>query len=208
MEDQPRPSVPKAKKVGRKYKDLEKRVITRVTPYGSNRPRCTNKKKKEVLTWLAQSRIPLRQSIAVAGFARPNREIEADEFEPLEPGFRRPSFVEAAAFFKLNNMTVGTWWHRRHDILEGNYNKNNIIKPEWPELEERLYVAFLDRRSQHKAATRAWFKVNSTRIFNELYPSGLNQVFIFSAGWFTIVLSFLRIEFEFFLLFPDLFCAV
>ncbi|KAI1099734.1 hypothetical protein F4804DRAFT_320992 [Jackrogersella minutella] len=38
-------------------------------------------------------------------------------------------------------MTVGTWWHRRHDILEGNYNKKNIIKPKWPKLEEQNYEA-------------------------------------------------------------------
>ncbi|KAI2466459.1 DDE superfamily endonuclease-domain-containing protein [Annulohypoxylon bovei var. microspora] len=178
-------SVPKRKKTGRTHKCVSKRVFSRITPYTRNKPRNSNKKKKDVLTWLVQVRVPLRQSIAVFGYVKPHRQYPTDEFEPPETGFRRPTFVEAAAFFKIPSSTVRLWWHRRDDILEGDYNKNGLIHPSWPDLEDKLYIAFLERRSQNKAATRAWFKVNAARLFKQLYESDLEAVFVFSSGWFT-----------------------
>ncbi|KAI2628519.1 hypothetical protein GGR54DRAFT_347551 [Hypoxylon sp. NC1633] len=103
-------------------KPVRKRDGPRIRPYSTTRPRHSNTKKREVLVWLANTKIPLRESIAVAfKLAKPSRELPADDLEPLEPGFRRPSLAEAAAFFKIPSSTISGWWTKRDKILAGKW---------------------------------------------------------------------------------------
>ncbi|KAI1107457.1 hypothetical protein F4804DRAFT_297101 [Jackrogersella minutella] len=118
------PNLPPATKVGRTPKRYANRALLRTTPYNSSQARSSDRKKREVLTWIVQTRIPLQPSKTRPGLHHITRQIPAPEFTPLEPGFRRPTFREAAAFFKLNAKTISYWWHKRDDILKGNLKKH------------------------------------------------------------------------------------
>ncbi|KAI2623584.1 hypothetical protein GGS26DRAFT_226119 [Hypomontagnella submonticulosa] len=121
-------------KKGCKPKPLESCQPRRTDSYKKSSPRHSRTKQLEVLTWIARVRIPLRQSIATTGLVRPCRAPPDDGLEPVEPGYRRPNYQEAAAFFKISSRTIGRWWRRRDDILQGNYRKHVNRRPECPEL--------------------------------------------------------------------------
>ncbi|KAI0882128.1 uncharacterized protein GGS22DRAFT_170276 [Annulohypoxylon maeteangense] len=114
------------KRRGRPPKPISERAVSRISPYRSNKPRHSIKKKKEVVIWLAYTQIPLKQSIARQGFALPTRQISGDGLEPLEPGFRRPTFLEAASFFKICQSTICGWWQLRKDLLKGFKFENTV----------------------------------------------------------------------------------
>ncbi|KAI1099391.1 hypothetical protein F4804DRAFT_85702 [Jackrogersella minutella] len=112
----------KPKNVGRKAKALSKRSIKRTTPHTDSRPRHSNKKKKEVLVWLAQVRIPLETSVYLPRLKQPTRATcltAADDLSLVEPGYRGPTYREAAEFFKIPKSTIALWWKERDIIISG-----------------------------------------------------------------------------------------
>ncbi|KAI0383269.1 hypothetical protein F5Y04DRAFT_250963 [Hypomontagnella monticulosa] len=122
------------KKRGRKPKSIDNHQTRRIEPYKNTLPQHSNKKKIEVLVWITQIRIPLPQSIARPGYARPTVTPPDDGLPPVEPGYRRPTYAEAAEFFKIPRSTIGRWWRRRDDILQGHYGTYKSSRPEKPQL--------------------------------------------------------------------------
>ncbi|KAI2616516.1 hypothetical protein GGR54DRAFT_609438, partial [Hypoxylon sp. NC1633] len=118
-------TTPSPETSGRKSRGRPKRTKERNAPYTSTRPRHSNNKKKEVLVWLACTKIPLQQSIAIANtlVQHNSRHLPTDGLDPLEPGYRRPTLPEASAFFRIPRSTIRGWWSRRDDILAGDYGK-------------------------------------------------------------------------------------
>ncbi|KAI2604057.1 uncharacterized protein GGS25DRAFT_446043 [Hypoxylon fragiforme] len=111
---------PEAQKPGRKFKDLQSRSIAHIN-HSSNKskPRHSDRKKKEVLMWLALTSIPLQESLVRPGLVKPTGRMKDDGLSPVEPGFRRPTYKEAGDFFKISPNTIQGWWQRREQILHG-----------------------------------------------------------------------------------------
>ncbi|KAJ0129359.1 ER degradation-enhancing alpha-mannosidase-like protein 1 [Fusarium oxysporum f. sp. albedinis] len=76
---------------------------------------------------------------------------------------------QAAKWFLLKKETVRDWWKNRDRIL-GVVPKQSTWKPHWPELEDELFRRFVQRRSEKKIITVAWFRTTAKHLFGELYP--------------------------------------
>lgn len=106
----------------------------------------------------------------------------SNNFTIDKPGYRLPTFLEAAKFFKIPVTTIQAWWKQRD--LTVTKQTGHRYSPWWPDLEAELYEAFLTRRKRNEAVTTAWFRRESKDRFRRLYPTQ-EKLFVFSAGWFT-----------------------
>jgi hypothetical protein len=95
--------------------------------------------------------------------------------------YRDVTLEEAGAFSKIPVTTIYNWWARREAILQNN-SREGI--PWWPDLEERLYERFWERRQQRLITSIGWFRRESRELFATLYPES-PRIFTFSRGWFT-----------------------
>jgi len=157
---------------GPKAKTIKQRTLSPVELKPIQYPQRTysQSQKLRVLTFLEHHDIPLRW-----------------------PGeYRKPTQQEASDMYHIPQRTISTWVKRRKQI-EG-VGKNSHIKKEeqkgntqrvfWPELEERLYSEFLERREAGRSVRQGWFRIHSQFLFRSLYPNIDSAVFRFSNGWF------------------------
>ena len=54
----------------------------------------------------------------------------------------------------------------------------------WPELEDRLYEDFLERRKAGQTVRQGWFRIQLQIQFCQLYANVNPTIFRFSKGWF------------------------
>ena len=59
----------------------------------------------------------------------------------------------------------------------------------WPELEDRLYSDFIERRKGGRTVRQGWFRIQSQFQFRAMYPDVNPAIFRFSNGWFRGFLS-------------------
>jgi hypothetical protein len=105
----------------------------------------------------------------------------ADE-PPIEPGYRKPIYSEAADYFRIKSFsTIRHWWKTRQKLLKGCTFKKHA--PKWPRLEKELVRLFTAARERNKIVTVQWFRRMSAEVWKCLYPNE-NGVFVFSPGWF------------------------
>ncbi|KFA55623.1 hypothetical protein S40293_10060 [Stachybotrys chartarum IBT 40293] len=93
--------------------------------------------------------------------------------------YRSPTVVEASKFFNIPRSTIQDWCSKRDIIMQ---SKLPSFRPEWPELEQKLYERFLEFRDADKVVTTSWFRGHSKRLFAELEPLVCN-LFTFSNSW-------------------------
>jgi hypothetical protein len=75
----------------------------------------------------------------------------ADE-PPIEPGYRKPTYYEAADYFRIKSFsTVRRWWKTREKLLKGCTLKKHA--PKWPQLEKELVRLFTAAREIYKIVT-------------------------------------------------------
>lgn len=67
---------------------------------------------------------------------------------------------------------------------EQNLRKKNLRKPEYPEMEEKLYAWFLDQRARNCPINSLILKVKAKDLFAKLYPNRNVEAFHASDGWF------------------------
>ncbi|GKT51843.1 pogo transposable element with ZNF domain [Colletotrichum spaethianum] len=104
---------------------------------------------------------------------------------PLDPanGLRRPTFDEAASYFKIPRTTIRGWYQRRDTIVNNPAASSNSSQPSWPDLETDLYTQFRQQRDESRVVTTGWFRRTARALFASRYP-GLST-FRFSVGWFS-----------------------
>jgi len=54
----------------------------------------------------------------------------------------------------------------------------------WPELEDKLYIEFMERRKAGRIVKQEWFRIQSTFLFRSIYPNVNAAIFSFSNWWF------------------------
>jgi len=54
----------------------------------------------------------------------------------------------------------------------------------WPELEDRLYEDFLERRKAGRTVRQRWLRIQLQIQFRQLYANVNPTIFRFSNGWF------------------------
>jgi hypothetical protein len=100
-----------------------------------NRPQQSyaRRRKQQVVLFLLHHRIPSD---------RPKRGRPiADELPVEELGYRRPTFEEAAEYFKIESPnTVRGWWKARDKLLAGSKPRKHT--PRGPQLEKELVKLF------------------------------------------------------------------
>lgn len=65
-----------------------------------------------------------------------------------------------------------------------NRQKKNLRKPEYPELEEKLYTWFLDQRARNCPLNSLLLKAKAKDLFEKMYPDRDLDSFRASDGWF------------------------
>jgi hypothetical protein len=138
----------------------------------------SREKKIQVLTFLAHHKVVRarqRQQRRRDGASEADTVLSIDVLL-----YRDVTLEEAGAFFKIPVSTIHNWWARREAILQNN-SREGI--PWWPDLEERLYEQFWERRQQRLVTSMGWFRRESRELFTTLYPES-SYIFTFSRGWF------------------------
>ena len=111
------------------------------------------------------------------------------------PGeFRSPTQQEAAKAFQMPQRTIRDWVRKKDQIEK--IGKNSSIRNhasgglgysrrvQWPELEDKLYNDFIERREGGRTVRQRWFRIQSQFRFREIYPEVDPVLFHFSNGWF------------------------
>jgi hypothetical protein len=81
-----------------------------------------------------------------------------------EEGFRRPTTLEVAQYFKITSeATVHTWWHRREKIF-GDRTIPSAYPPKWLALEKTPVEHFMAARKNNRIVTVHWFRRMSLQI--------------------------------------------
>lgn len=113
---------------------------------------------------------------------------------PLARGgeYRPPTQQEASDLYKVPQRTISDWVRKKGKI-EGR-GRNSAVRKEdgvgytkrvlWPELEDRLYSEFIERRKGGRTVRQGWFRIQSQFQFRSIYPEVNPAVFRFSNGWF------------------------
>ena len=110
---------------------------------------------------------------------------------------RPPTLDEASTFFKIPKSTIARWRkpENMQKIIEqvgGDYSYRDasvVFNCQWPEMETKLFDAFLERRGQGRLVWDGWFRRKAKDLWASIYselPAGL---FVFSVGWFRGFLS-------------------
>ncbi|KAI1074078.1 hypothetical protein F5B20DRAFT_564785 [Whalleya microplaca] len=97
---------PQPKRQGRPVKSLSQRTIKRTTPYKTTKPKHSKKKKIEVLVWLSNYRVPLTPTHSTQLYNQPTKTTSSTDLIPIKKGYKRPTYSEAAAYFKIPSTTI------------------------------------------------------------------------------------------------------
>jgi Tc5 transposase DNA-binding domain len=110
-----------------------------------------------------------------------------------------PTLRQAAAWFLIPYNTISYWWKQREDIFRSRAGSRMVQKTWiccWPEMEDRLFQLFSERRNAGYTVRRWWFRKMSIKLFREFYvdplraqgkendASEMESLFVFSSGWF------------------------
>jgi len=167
----------KSQRRGPKAKSIKQRTFNSVDLKPIQRPErsYSQYQKLRVLTFLEHHSIPL---------ARPGE-------------YRHPTQQEAADLYQIPQRTISDWVRNKKKI-EG-IGKNSPQRKEetagftrrilWPQLEERLYSEFIERREAGRTVRQRWFRIHSQFLFREIYPNASSALFRFSNGWFRAFLG-------------------
>lgn len=141
----------------------------------------TRLRKIQVLMWLKYYQLPN---------ARQNTAIKM-----------RPSTLnEASVFFQIPKTTIAEWARNPQKILEqagsSHCDTPIVFLCMWPEMEKKLFDAFVKCRELGRPVRDGWFQRNATELWKQTYPelqvAGSNSdsgLFIFFQGWFYGFLS-------------------
>jgi len=122
---------------------------------------------------------------------------------PFERGYRQPTQQEASEVYQIPRRTISDWVKKKKEIER--VGKNSAIKKQegelgysrrvlWPELEDKLYSEFIERRKAGRIVKQEWFRIQSTFLFRSVYPDVNAAIFSFSNRWFRGFLSRHRIS--------------
>ncbi|KAH7231480.1 hypothetical protein MRS44_016023 [Fusarium solani] len=142
------------KKPGPKPKPLEERKPRRILLIQRPERSYTPEQKAEVLVWLIHGHVIKKKRK------------------------KKPTLRDAVKHFRIPYSTIRGWHVNRESFLEEHHRK---LCPKWPDLEDRVYLSFLERRTQGKVATTSWFRRQARAIYKELHLDQSSQ-FPFSTG--------------------------
>lgn len=130
--------------------------------------------------------------------------LEHHDFElPFERGYWRPTQQEAFEVYQIPWRIIFNWVRKKGEIER--VGKNSAVKKReeglgysqqelWPELEDRIYREFLERRKAGRIVKQEWFRIQSAFLFRSIYPNENPAIFSFSNRWFREFLSGHRIS--------------
>lgn len=117
---------------------------------------------------------------------------------------RPPTLDEASVFFQIPKSTIACWTQpdATEKIFQQKGNRSRRDSPVvflcmWPEMEKKLFDAFMDRRGLGRPVRDGWFRRKATELWKETYPHTGSNFFLFSRGWFQGFLSRHRIVLRF-----------
>lgn len=113
---------------------------------------------------------------------------------------RPPTLDETACFFQIPKSTIAYWTKPEISewIIQSKLNSRmgaTMFLCVWPEMERKLFEAFMERRKLGRAVRDSWFRRKALDLWKECYPqiAGACDLFVFSQGWFQGFLSRHRI---------------
>jgi hypothetical protein len=155
---------------------------TSLEPYGvpkrpKNQQLYFRPRKQQVVLFLLHHPIPTNGST----MGRPLADESLADEPPIGPGYRMPTYSEAADYFRIKSFsTVRHWWKIREKLLKSYTLKKHA--PKWPQLEKELMRLFTVARKRNKIITIHWFqRMSAAEVWKCLY-SNENGVFVFSHG--------------------------
>lgn len=118
---------------------------------------------------------------------------------------RSPTLDEAACFFQIPKSTLAYWMKPEisERIIQSKLNTRSSIRMflcMWPEMEGKLFEAFIERRKLGRPVRDSWFRRKGLELWKECYHPQLAttcDLFVFSQGWFRGFLSRHRIVLRF-----------
>ncbi|RPA96931.1 hypothetical protein L873DRAFT_1923342 [Choiromyces venosus 120613-1] len=164
---------------GPQPKSLNQRKIRlTVTPKQRVERTYTQPQKIEVLNWLEFYQVP-------------------NDMRNTTIKMRAPTLDEASAFFKIPKSTIGRW--RKPEVLQKIVQQvgGDGLRRDtpatfmclWPEMELKLFEAFIARRAQGRPVRDGWFRRKAKELWKTTYPNLPAGLFVFSQGWFHRFLS-------------------
>ena len=111
----------------------------------------------------------------------------------FQQGYRQPTQQEASDMYQIPRRTISDWVRKKKEIEK--VGKNSPVKKQegelgysqrvlWPELEDKLYIEFIERRKAGRIVKQEWFRIQSTFLFRSIYPNVNAAIFFFSNRWF------------------------
>lgn len=123
--------------------------------------------------------------------AKQNRltlEQKSDILKKLDSGVRGNRLALDYSVTEAAISQIKKW---KQEILEAcastfqEAKKKTLHKPEYPEMETKLYKWFEDQRKKHVPINGAELKAMALKLFAQLYPDKSSSDFNASDGWFT-----------------------
>lgn len=87
-----------------------------------------------------------------------------------------PTLEEVAGFFQIPKSTIAQW--ARSETTERILKQSGrqirrdapvVFLCKWPEMEQKLFDAFIPRRDLAKLVGNSWFRHNSRELWEEIY---------------------------------------
>lgn len=119
-----------------------------------------------------------------------------------------PSIAQVSEYFGGIPESCISEWRRIEGGLVGSLTGARQVvasspgsRRKWPQLDNRLYDAFIEKRKEGQIVRQGWFRIMAQKLFQECYCgseiNSKNPNFCFSRGWFTGFLSHYRITIRF-----------
>ena len=110
----------------------------------------------------------------------------------FQQGYRQPTQQEASDMYQIPRRTISDWVRKKKEIEK--VGKNSPVKKQegelgysrrvlWPELEDKLYIEFIERRKAGRIVKQEWIRIQSTFLFRSIYPNMNAAIFFFSNRW-------------------------
>lgn len=107
-------------------------------------------------------------------------------------GQRHVTRKEVSDRYLIPESTI-SGWKKQVELILTSTKGSRAIKPDptcaYPEMEEKLFDRFWERRMEGQMVRRAWFRIASKYFFGIAYPDIDKSQFRFSNGWFLGFLS-------------------
>ncbi|KAF8247267.1 hypothetical protein K440DRAFT_644053 [Wilcoxina mikolae CBS 423.85] len=155
----------------------------------STYPRTRAKKKARPKTCVPFVKTSPRKSYSLRRKARVLAFMDTPSIRSGPHTHRCPTLEEVHNHTKIPYYTLGPVNREKIFSRAAGMRRVTFGKEKWPDMEERLTAAIIERRQERKSVRLRWIQKKARAIFRECYNDFEEDEFCFSTGWFLDFLS-------------------